>query len=80
MVLVGARRAMEDGLYQYDELERRIKDEKSRKDIVNVLWSLFVLHRQFDYATGVASFISDNDIDLPEAVCMNLVAVTCPDF
>ena len=63
--MVAARTAVEEGLYRKEKLAARIPDERERQSVARVLWSLFVLDRQFNFAAGLPHHLGDNDVDLP---------------
>ncbi len=66
--MLAARTAIEEGLFHHDKLVATIEDKDERQAIVRLLWSLFVLDRQFNYAAGLPHQLSDEDVDLPEAI------------
>lgn len=66
--MLAARTAVEEGLYRKEKLAAEIPDQKEREAVVNLLWSLFVLDRQFNFAAGWPHQLSDSDVDLPAPV------------
>ena len=67
-LLIASRTAMEEGLYRKEKLRAVYPDETEQKSVVNLLWSIFCLDFQFNYAAGLPSMINDNHVDLPPPV------------
>lgn len=66
--MVAARTAIEKGLYRKEKLAMIVPDLNERQEVINLLWSLLVLDRQFNFAAGLPHHIGDSDVDLPAPV------------
>ena len=66
--MLAERTALEEGLYQRARLQSKYSSEETQRPLINLLWSLFALDRQFNYAAGLPSTLDENDIDLPRPV------------
>ena len=67
-LLIASRTAMEEGLYRKEKLRAVYPEDTEQKSVANLLWSIFSLDFQFNYAAGLPSMINDRDIDLPPPV------------
>ncbi|KAJ9659532.1 hypothetical protein H2198_003108 [Neophaeococcomyces mojaviensis] len=66
VIAIAARLSLEAGLYRREVLKASFPEKKERLHAVTVLWSIFVLDRQFSFATGLPQCLQENDVDLPE--------------
>ena len=66
--MLAARTAVEEGLYHKEKLIAKVPEEQERQWIIRLLWSLFVLDRQLNFAAGLPHHLSDADVDLPQPV------------
>ncbi|KAI1610668.1 hypothetical protein EDD36DRAFT_331376 [Exophiala viscosa] len=64
-IMFAARTAVEQGLYRREKVVNSIPNQQQRESTIRLLWSLFVLDRQFNFAAGLPQHLNDSDVDLP---------------
>jgi hypothetical protein len=67
---IAGKAAMEMGLHRQDAILHMIEDEAERFEVVNVMWNIVVLDKQWSCAAGLPHHFSDNGFPrtLPERV------------
>ncbi|KAF3407017.1 hypothetical protein DPV78_000413 [Talaromyces pinophilus] len=67
---IAGKAAMEMGLHRQDAILHMIEDEAERFEVVNVVWNIVVLDKQWSCAAGLPHHFSDNGFPrtLPELV------------
>ncbi|KIV80572.1 hypothetical protein PV11_08065 [Exophiala sideris] len=76
-IMFAARTAVEQGLYRREKLVNSIPNQQQRESTIRLLWSLFVLDRQFNFAAGLPQHLSDSDIDLPLPIDAPYLTAMC---
>lgn len=64
-MMLAARAALEDDMYQWDEVPGQMPDVERRKDNVKLLCSVFVLNRHTYLAASPPYCLTDSDVDFP---------------
>ena len=57
--------ALESGVYRREVLARSFPDPAEHRQVLKILWSIFVFDRQFSFATGLPHCLRERDVDLP---------------
>jgi hypothetical protein len=57
------RLSLELGLHRSSTFSRPICDDQNLVKVVNVFWSIYVLDRQWSFASGLPISLQDTDID-----------------
>ena len=66
--MIASRSAVEEGLYRKETLSSKYPSQSERTPIINLLWSIFCLDMQFNYAAGLPNLLNEDDVDLPPPV------------
>lgn len=66
--MIASRTAVEEGLYRRETLTIKYPYQSERDSVLNVLWSIFILDMQFNYAAGLPNLLNENHVDLPSPV------------
>lgn len=66
--MIAVRTATEEGLYHREKLRTMSLEDDERQSVTRLLWSLFVLDRQFNFSAGLPLHLNEEDVDLPQPV------------
>lgn len=67
-LMIASRTAVEEGLYHKETLAAKYPSQSERNLVSNLLWSIFCLDMQFNYAAGLPNVLNEDHIDLPPPV------------
>lgn len=76
---IAGKVAMEMGLHRQDAIVHMIKDEAERSEVVNILWNMVVLDKQWSCAAGLPHHFSDDGFPrtLPKGVEVKKTSAEC---
>lgn len=66
IIAIAARLSLEAGRYRKEALFALFPEQEEMLHALKVMWSIFVLDRQFSFATGLPQCLRENDVDLPD--------------
>ena len=75
--MLAARAALEDDVYQRDEVSGQMSDVERRRDNIKLLCSVFVLNRHTNLAAGPPYCLTDSDVDF---LCQYLFPISVRSY